>query len=128
MGWTPRFVVGRIGDHNVGPLMRALVSINLHYLARHPETPTIYASGVRYERDRPGTEDWLTVDQILARRPRVADCKSLAAWRVAELQLRGERARAAWSKRCRDSGCLYHIFVRRGDGRTEDPSEALGMR
>ena len=64
---------------------------------------------------------------------RTGDCEDLACWRVAELRMAGER-NATHAISVDDlpdrSGRIvttFHIFILRGDGRSEDPSRLLGM-
>jgi len=111
-------------------LLPALVALDEDYLRMHPKTPPIYASGVRYEPEPPGQEQWLTIPWILMRKAqgRGADCEDLACWRTAELRVRaGENAKAVWSCRKTAKGTVYHIRVKRSNGKIEDPSAALGM-
>lgn len=86
--------------------------------------PALYRSGVRYQREPRGREDWQTVSR--AYRNKFADCEDLAAWRAAELVVSREDAGArAVIKRVRPG--LIHCLVLRGDGSFEDPSKVLGM-
>ena len=87
--------------------------------------PELYKSGVRYQREAAGKENWQLPSQTLSRG--VGDCEDLAAgWRVPELWLAGETtARPVVVK---ESPQLRHIQVRRADGSIEDPSALLGMR
>jgi len=108
-----------------------LVLLDRFYLSRHPGTPALYDAGVRYYRDAdrrtqqvPAAELWLTIPDALAAGG--ADCKVLAAWRVAELLERGEDPAAR--PELEQHGSLWHVVVRRGDGSREDPSARLGMR
>ena len=118
-----------------GPLglsvaLEALVSLNRVYLRTHPGAPRIYEAGIQYLRDAdngnqdmPDAELWLTVPDCLASGG--ADCKVLAAYRVAELREQGELG-----ARCtviRTGPQSWHVAVERGDGRAEDPSIILGM-
>lgn len=109
-------------------LLMALMHVDIAYLEAHPETPDLYASGIRYEEEPPGQEDWQDVPTCL--RMRVGDCEDLACWRAAELRVRyGEQAYPIFNfTRRPNGGYLYHIQVRRADGRIEDPSRLLGMR
>lgn len=97
---------------------------------RGGHVPPLYQSGVYYEREDTegcyhpldgGCEDWLSVREVL--RQGKGDCEDLCSWRSAELILRGERARAIAGR----TPAGWHITVRRGDGRIEDPSRVLGM-
>jgi len=117
-----------------GPLgleaaIEALTALDRVYLRSHPGTLPIYESGAVYLRDaedrdqgRPRAELWLTVPDVM--RAGGADCKCLVAWRLAELRERGEDARPVI---VRVSQSLWHVQLRREDGRIEDPSKRLGM-
>lgn len=105
--------------------------------------PPLYMSGVRYQEDPPGHEDWRDVFGVLKRG--VGDCDQLTAWRVAELRVAGIPAEPVlkWQWIPREamiaSGYparllrgqpgvwLVHCLVRFPDGETEDPSKILGM-
>jgi hypothetical protein len=101
---------------------------------RKHRLPALYSSGVRYRSIhgparckvktlRETCERFLSARQLLAER--FGDCKDLCAYRVAELWLKGDRAARAFPIRT-DIG--WHIKVRHGDGRIEDPSIRLGMK
>lgn len=111
--------------------LTSLVMANRLYLETHPDCPGLYESGVRYLRDAdkgtqesPDAELWLTIPDCIAYGG--ADCKVLAAWRVAELQEQGEAAVPLLIEP-RPGGRTWHVVVRRGDGSIEDPSKLLGM-
>ena len=108
-------------------LLGALVDLDRLILRTTPGIPPIYRSGVRYVRDAPGQEDWCDILEIVAQG--YADCKSFAAWRVAELRENGIAARCDITQpRLLPGGVLlYHIRVLFPDGHIEDPSIALGM-
>ena len=111
-------------------LLEALVKIDELYLRLTPGTPSIYKSGVRYyhyaER-----EEWLAVPECMFER--IADCKSLSAWLVAEYHVSGIDPGAKCCKKYSTIETefgpllLYHIQVQRSDGTIEDPSRELGM-
>lgn len=132
--FSPRFRIRGFGsslDQNLAilhVLLGSLVAVNRLLLRTRPGIPSIYRSGVRYVRDQPGMEDWCDVLEVL--RQGFADCKSFAAWRVAELRENGIMARCEIRHpRLLPNGMLlYHIRVRLPDGTIEDPSVALGMR
>jgi len=106
--------------------LRALVAQNLVWLYCHPRTPSLYDSGVVYEREPAGREDWQTIPVTLERGN--GDCEDLAAWRTAELQHQGEKARIITrTKRQRNGRLLIHVLVMRENGDIEDPSLLLGM-
>lgn len=110
----------------IRPVLESLVMIDLLFLRTH-HVPPLYKSGVRYQPEPKGTsEEFASIPAILARG--WGDCDDLAPWRVAELRQYGERAkiRIIWHRY--PNGKMYHIVVRRGDGRIEDPSRLLGMR
>lgn len=86
--------------------------------------PSLYESGVRYEREPRGSERWLTPSMALLRG--AADCEDLAAWRAAELRVSGEDTYAQ-PQVVRTSPNTWHAVVARSDGSFEDPSAALGM-
>lgn len=107
-------------------LLDALTSINRDWLRRHPETPSLYTSGCRYINDRKGEENWYDIPNAIERRG--GDCKVLAAWRCAELQVRGEAAMCTvFYRNLGPDSRLYHVQVLMPDGRIEDPSARLGM-
>lgn len=103
-----------------------LTKLNERYLSRH-EAPPLYRSGAFY---RLQPEYWLTIPWALhaVKMGLGLDCKSLSAWRAAELRVRlGERARCIGSEHHTPEKTVYHVRVQRGDGRIEDPSAILGM-
>lgn len=87
--------------------------------------PPLYASGVRYRRER--GERWMDAARVAA--VGHGDCEDLASWRAAELRLAGDaHASPVFTVRHLPGGRrLFHVIVRRGDGTTEDPSRLLGM-
>lgn len=102
------------------PLLECLVAIDMEYLQRHP-TPPLRSSGVRYGR----TYQWDCVPAVLAKR--VADCKSLTAWDVAERRLRGEKAKPIFKVFPRRFGAPdFHIWTWTPSGEI-DTSAELGM-
>jgi hypothetical protein len=89
-------------------------------------TPDLYKSGVVYQREPPGIEDWQDITCTLRRK--FGDCEDLVAYRVAELRARGIKAIPQFFWRDRpDGGSTYHIQVQHPDGTIEDPSALLGM-
>ena len=84
------------------------------------DCPSLYESGVRYQRERPGRERWLTIPELYSRG--VGDCEDLSCARAAELRLTGEPARVVVETTPRGS---YHAKVLRSDGTVEDPSLVL---
>ena len=119
--------IGKPDIRQLTVLSEALVKLNMIQMKRS-RIPALYESGVRYSREAapargPRHERFQTAAQVL--RNRKGDCEDLAAYRVAELRLRGIAARP-WVIRA--SGRVFHVQVRYPDGRIEDPSARLGMR
>lgn len=115
-------------------LLNTLTFHNMLYLRENPDTPLLYKSGVRYEEEPLGEEDWN--DIAVVRMLGWGDCEDLACWRAAEINVRlGRKGFAAipiWKwRRLSPTTTLYHIMVlvRFPDGHTEvdDPSKKLGM-
>jgi len=105
----------------IAAFVEALVSVNALYLKRHPSTPPLYKAGVTYVADEP----WKDVPALLDSRK--GDCKSLVAWRIAELRAQGYMALVHVVYTARVSDDLFHVQIRRKD-KLEDPSRFLGMR
>jgi len=101
--------------------LEGLVAVNLALMDRQ-EFPPLYRSGVRYRRER-RTERWKNIRQIFL--ALFGDCEDLSAWRVAELRRAGELG--AFCEVVKVGPSLWHVRVRREDGRIEDPSRRLGM-
>lgn len=128
------------------PFLNAVTAANVMYLKRHPRTPLIYQSGVKWRRenipvvasfDEPNPnvhwkdcrfiEIWKDIPAIL--RDGADDCEGMTCWRAAELRVRFNRpmARPILRVRNRPNGSrLFHIVVGDGEAR-EDPSRILGM-
>jgi hypothetical protein len=104
--------------------------------------PALYESGVRYQEEPPGHEDWLDAPEVV--RQGVADCEDLAAYRAAELRVAGHDCEPVikwqWipremmlaqgypASKLPDRGVwMVHCCVRFPDGSVEDPSKILGM-
>ena len=115
-------------------MLDGLTRIHLDHYKRYPKTPSLYESGVRYEREPPGQEDWQ--DLFTSLRRGTGDCEDLATWRAADLLRKGIGARAfgrprpmlIQSPEGAQLGTLWHILVRHPGGRIEDPSKLLGMQ
>lgn len=87
--------------------------------------PLLYQSGVIYQDQIRGHDEWLDIRACLERG--FGACEDLAAWRVAELCLAGERAKLDVDTSSGAGLLLFHVVVRRGNGVREDPSRLLGM-
>ena len=108
-------------------LLEGLSAVNEAWLREHPEAPWLYESGVRYEEEPQGRDDWQDIPETIVLR--VGDCEDLGCWRLAELRTRGrEYARPYVKQTVFGPRTVYHVAVRRADGRLEDPSRILGMR
>jgi hypothetical protein len=103
--------------------LAALTALNDLYLRANPRTPALYGSGVRYQTEAPGRDDWDVIPLVLKRG--WGDCEDLAAWRCAELRAAGV---AAVCDARRTGPETWHAFVRLPDGTVDDPSLRLGMR
>lgn len=97
-------------------------------------SPLLYESGIRYARenrcsesleDRACSEErFVTIPELY--RLGEGDCDDLAAAYAAEARiLRGDRGARVHVIQWRSGH--YHVVVRLGDGRIEDPSARLGM-
>jgi hypothetical protein len=111
-----------VGPDYFRAMGNAMVRVALLDLRRKPG-PNLYQSGVRYRRERPGSEAWRLPSQVRASGH--GDCEDLTIWRVAELRAQGIPARFDV---VRAGPRLWHAVVRLPDGNTEDPSKRLGMR
>ncbi len=109
-------------------MLEGLTAIDVMYLQRHPETPDIFKSGVRYMEEPPGQEEWQDVPTTL--RLKYGDCEDLASWLAASMFVKqGVKAPAIYSSKKLPSGAvLYHIRNRFPTGEIFDVSKALGMR
>lgn len=127
----PILVPKRINGAAMDTLLGCLQALDEAYLRERPSTPWLYSSGCWYQREPYGQEQWLTIPYCVLRRDqgRGIDCEDAACWRAAELVVkRGESAKAIWTSKVGQNGKRsYHIRTKRGDGRVEDPSYALGM-
>lgn len=106
-------------------MLEALIGVNRVYLRHHPDTKSLYRSGVVYGR----TKEWESIPAAMARG--VADCKTVTAWRIAELREKGVKCRPVFRFRVRrDGGKNVHILVAQDNQSAdfwEDPSKVLGM-
>lgn len=84
----------------------------------------LYSAGVRYRVEAPGRERWQLPSET--RRIGYGDCEDLASYRAADLRFSGEDP-AAEVVTYQSAPNVRHCIVRRSNGRTEDPSRALGM-
>lgn len=127
--WAALFVPAELKPRTLVLLCEALVTTNEEFLRANSWIPNLYQSGAFYALQ---PEYWLAIPWALerARMGHGLDCKVLAAWRVAELRVRGGEpsARCDWTSYRTPQKLVYHIRVRRADGSIEDPSALLGMK
>jgi len=123
---VPRFVITAtlFSAHHVSLMLEGLVRCNMDELRRSPHLPDLYASGVRYTRERDGVNKWQGILESYALKQ--ADCEDLAAARVAFLRVRFNEPKARCDVKFIREG-LWHVRVLRADGTIEDPSRILGM-
>jgi hypothetical protein len=108
-------------------LLEALVAVNIAWLNEHRNAPFLYVSGVVYEEEPEGRDDWQDIPETIALR--AGDCEDLGCWRIAELRARNFEHALPFIKRSEiGPRTVYHVAVQRADGRLEDPSRILGMR
>lgn len=109
-------------------LVEALVYANRLWLPLHPDTPPLYQSGVVFQAELPGMTNWFA-DIPWTLREGSGHCVALTAWRIAELRERGENCTVCVDKWDSSDGLgvELHIFLKRANGRTEDPARLLGM-
>ena len=127
---TPECVPSLPAAQCILAMVRGLVEVNRIYLAHHPLTPPLAASGVRYRRQTVGKDRWIDIPRIL--QTKEGSCEDLVAWRVAELDRIGEIAKPVIAvhdlvQPNGDPFVLYHVVCRRADGTLEDPSKQQGM-
>lgn len=127
--------------------LECLAAINVWHLENTGPYPRLYESGVFYEAERPGKEDWLDLPTLL--KLGKGDCEDLACVRVAEIRFYDKIdahpvIRRKWissaelrqqgyppDKIPRDGIYLVHVLARYPDGSErviECPSERLGMK
>lgn len=131
-------------NETLGVLLEALVKVDVIEM-RVKRLPDLYTSGVRYEAEPAGQENWQDAFQLMHKKR--GDCEDLAAYRAAELRVKHNiPARAIFIFAQRGRLQLYHCRVRYpappagsasfvapsavmvGAEYEEDPSVVLGMR
>ena len=105
--------------------LAGLVHRNVAILRDANDAVPLYESGVVYQREPRGSENWLTIPELMV--AGWGDCEDLAAARAAELRVSGEDPHARGDVYA-SAPQTFHAVVRRGDGSIEDPSLLLGMR
>lgn len=105
-------------------LVSALAEIDTRYLESNPHTLPLYSLAsfgrILYREDARGVQVFKDIPACI--RTRHADCKSMVAWRIAELAVKGIKAepRAVVVKAHRD-GLSLHVTLKSAMG-AEDPS------
>ena len=90
--------------------MEALVRANQEELKAKPQIPLLYESGVVYQEEPKGHEDWADIPTIM--RLRWGDCEDLAGWLCAELrQVWGIPCRPFLRFRKRSGNFHYHALL-----------------
>lgn len=133
-------------EKRFGPILialEALCKINVWHLENTGPYRRLYDSGVYYEQERPGKEDWLDIPTLY--KLGKGDCEDLACVRVAEARFydklpadpvirkkfisSAELLRDGYpiDKIPRDGIYLVHVMARI-DGKIECPSSKLGMK
>jgi hypothetical protein len=125
--WAGLYVPAKLTLEGLDDFCELLTRENVRFL-RESHAPALYQSGAFY-RQQP--EYWLAIPHaILSVQVGMGlDCKTLSAWRAAELRVRGGEpgARCVVSAHPTPERIVYHVQVRRQDGHIEDPSAILGM-
>lgn len=114
-------------------LGEAAIFVNREHLLLYPSTPPLYSAGVVYQNEPTNRPDkLLDIPAILSQG--WGDCLHLSCWRVAELRERERELNASLAYNWKAAhingraGRMFHCFVRRGNGKIEDPSVILGMK
>lgn len=125
-------------------MLEALCKVNEYHCKRALRSgyayPPLYYSGVVYQEEKPGEEDWPDIPKILAKG--FGDCEDLVAYRVGEQRAWGVACEPVlkWRWYSQDEMMalgqtwapaggvwMVHCLVRYPDGTVEDPSKLLGM-
>ena len=117
-----RLVVSANNERQIVDALWGLLAINLRQMSVG-RWPDIYSSGIRYQREAMGEEEWQTAEVLL--RKKRGDCEDIASYTVAYYRTTGIDPFANIGMKRSSTG--WHIIVVRGDGRIEDPCVALGM-
>lgn len=137
-------------------MLEGLVKVNEHHINQSfrrakaglgSPIPPLFSTGIRYQEDPPGKENWRDIYAILqhiANGAKGIDCDQIVCWRVAELRCAGIDAEPVikWQHLTREIAIklgfkpqfvpneglwLVHCCVRFPDGSIEDTSKLLGM-
>lgn len=121
---------GTLAKRAIESAVETLARSNEQYLRANPDTPKLFQSGVKYQRERKlfgAAERWQTIPEIL--KAKSGDCEDLAAWLIAELRTLGYDARPHIIPAGKTPG-RWHIQVAVIINKRKlvlDPSAKLGM-
>lgn len=109
-------------------LMDALMNLCSDQIKRYKgRIPLLYTSGVRYQQEPRGIEDWQDCLTTLERGH--GDCEDLCGYRGGELRAAGIWATPLVTWVVMPDGHIeYHIQIVYPDGKIECPSRVLGMQ
>lgn len=91
-------------------MLEAMAQANMGYIQKN-KPPGLYESGVYYQAEPRGQENWRGIGQVMAQG--YGDCEDLSAWLVAQYRMKGEKATFRLKRTRKPGGfLLYHIQVR----------------
>lgn len=127
---TPDTVMSaRAKERCAEALANALGFIDVEYLNEHPETPSLYDSGVYYcDPGMTRVDNWNDIPTVLGKG--CGNCTALTGWRLAELWRQGQNNAEAHAihQPLANGDTLFHLLIRfSGTNKFEDPSKLLGM-
>lgn len=107
-------------------LVEAWARINLLFI-KDGKVPPFYSAKIEYKDEDPdGENPFLNCLAVIKNGG--ADCKSLVAYRLAELWFNGIDAECVFSDYQQTSTTrLSHVLIKHPNGYIEDPSKRLGM-
>lgn len=105
-------------------LLETLTRIDQDYLAKHPDTPPLYESGIVYQPEF-GTEEWQDIPTTIERG--YGDCEDLAAHISAEFRMKGIASEPYLRMQIHKNAFRIHALAQLPNGDIEDPSLKLGM-
>lgn len=128
MGTRPTLYLNSIDSaQELLNMLEQLVISNTSYLERHPRIPHPYQSGLYYDTEPEGQENWLGVEALL--KAGWGDCEDLAAYLAGWYRARKQiMARVVLIRFTKGKHVWYHAVVKMPDGDLEDPSKVLGMK
>lgn len=117
---------GEYARQAIESAVETLARADYAYLKKHPKTQALARAPIHYQRELKleGAERWQTIPEILATGQ--GDCEDLSAWRIAELRIRGIKAKPYVTGK----NGKWHIQVKAKFGKKVvifDPSKEMGM-